>query len=93
MIVLFNADGTGWINVESIETLNVMPVDSEGELSPFGDRYGVFADRPNSELFIVAVKETLEEARNVLMDITTDLEMLPIGDDSLVWTEGAEVIE
>ena len=67
--ILWNDDGTGWIRVESIETLNVMPVNDQGELSMNGSKAGLFADRSNGELFLVAVRPTVDEAVKLLHEI------------------------
>lgn len=92
MVVLWNEEYSGWIKVDSIETMGVLPIDVWGNFTAEDGKianYMLFAERANKEPFVVLVRDTAGKAEEVLKDISCQLGVYPeSGEPTLV--EGEE---
>lgn len=73
MFVLWNEQLTGWVNVEAIESMNVMPINRAGELDPEGQYAGLFVEQSNGKMSLIALGPTAEKAEAKLHDICQQL--------------------
>ncbi len=73
MKVLWNEQLTGWVEVASIESMNILPVNSAGDLDPEGRYSGLYAEQSNRKMSIIAIGPTAEEANAKLHEISKQL--------------------
>lgn len=70
MEIMWNEERSGWIKLESIETLTVEPTNMAGYPDPEGELFGVVAARSNGSVFVILVRATADRAAAALRDVS-----------------------